>query len=78
TACAVLKALFQWLVEMRYLDFNPWTGVKASAVEREAVRIKVDHALTSAQCAYVLGHIERDAGDAIAERARFMFILGCS
>ncbi|WP_429500423.1 phage integrase family protein (plasmid) [Robbsia andropogonis] len=78
TACAVLKALFQWLVEMRYLDFNPWTGVKASAVEREAVRIKADHALTRAQCAYVLGHIERDAGDAIAERARFMFILGCS
>ncbi|WP_347557863.1 hypothetical protein [Robbsia sp. KACC 23696] len=42
------------------------------------MRIKADHALMRAQCAYVLAHIERDAGDAIAEHARFMFILGCS
>ena len=76
TACAVLKAMFQWLVEMRYLDFNPWLGVKVSAQEKAATRIKAEHALTRAQTDYVLTQIERDAGTAVAERERFMLILG--
>ncbi|MCY0386282.1 tyrosine-type recombinase/integrase [Robbsia sp. Bb-Pol-6] len=76
SAHAVLQAFFQWLTDMRYLDFNAWTGVRKSAEEKEAGRIKAHHALTRAQCDHLLAYVERTAGTATGERARFILMLG--
>lgn len=37
TAIAVLRALFAWLTEQRYLDDNPWPAGAAASAEAEAV-----------------------------------------
>jgi site-specific recombinase XerD len=76
SAAAILKSMFQWLTDMRYLDFNAWTGVKVSSEEREATKIKAHHALTRAHCDFLFDHVERDAGTPAGERARFMLKLG--
>lgn len=75
TAHRILRALFGWLVEMRYLDFNPWVGNKLHALEREASTMKVEHAFTRAQYRQVMDIAERYVDTPWGQRARFMLIF---
>jgi len=75
TAHRILHAFFAWLVDMRYLDFNPWVGNRLHALEREASSMKVHHALTRAQYRHVMDFAERCADTHWGQRARFMLIF---
>jgi site-specific recombinase XerD len=75
TAHRILHAFFSWLVDMRYLDANPWVGYQRHAFEREASTVKVHHALTRAQYQQVMDFADRCADTHWGQRARFMFIF---
>ncbi|MCP1120988.1 phage integrase family protein [Robbsia andropogonis] len=44
-AVRVIKAAFSWLVDVRYLDGNPWKAVRDPSIVRRERQIKVDKAL---------------------------------
>ena len=71
----ILGGLFQWLVDMRYLDFNPWIGARSTPIEREAARAKSFHALTRDQYAYVHNYLEVRSDTPWGQRGRFMLLL---
>lgn len=76
TALNVVKSLFQWLVEKRYLQGNPWTGIKASVTERQSLGIKAHHALTRAHWNAVMDYAQICLRGAVRERACFILLLG--
>lgn len=46
-AVRVLRAMFDWLVKVRYLAGNPWTAVKDPIVVQQAEGMQVDRALST-------------------------------
>jgi len=75
TARMILKSLCGWLVEMRYLDFNPFKGSKASGEEKEARHIQTSRSLTAAQWAYMVDHVLARPADLTGSRARFILLF---
>lgn len=80
TAITLLKGLFAWLVEVRYLGFNPWSPVKTP---KASGKVKVDHALNDRQWVAVCDcledskrYVEDPAEDERYCRLRFILWLG--
>jgi len=71
----ILGGLFQWLVDLRYLDFNPWQAARSTPIEREAANAKAFHALTREQYKTVENYVEARADTAWGQRGRFMLLL---
>lgn len=46
-AVRVLRAMFDWLVKVRYLAGNPWTAVKDPIVVERAEEMQIDRALST-------------------------------
>lgn len=76
TAVSVLKSLFQWLVQQRYLNVNPWLGTRLPEPERQSRGINAQHALTEAQWHAVSRHAHTRLQGAARERACVMLLLG--
>jgi integrase len=60
-AIAILRAMFDWLVKVRYLGGNPWTAVKDPIVVEEAEPIQVDRALNKDAWNIVVGVLAKRA-----------------
>ncbi len=75
-ALTVVKSLFAWLVDQRYLLANPFSGVKVRGADK-ARAIDISHAFTDAEWALVraiANDLERRHGWELpaAQRARFL------
>lgn len=58
-AIRTLRAAFAWLVDVRYLDGNPWKAVKDPVVVDRELRIDVGRALPSPLWMAIRQHIDR-------------------
>ena len=78
-AYTILKAMFEWLTKVRYLDGNPWDGVpppKASTDnDAPPPDLELTHALTRAQWAYVVQHLDTLAPGEATRRLRFVLLF---
>lgn len=59
-AYTILKAMFEWLVKVRYLDSNPWDGVARPSQEAPDASpdIEMSRALTRGQWAFLVAYLE--------------------
>jgi site-specific recombinase XerD len=76
-ALTVLRALFRWLVEQRYVLANPFAGLKVRGVGR-STHFDADHCLTQSQweiARTVAGQLELVHGWSAAAAQRLRFIL---
>lgn len=69
-AITILKVLFSWLMNVRYLDYNPLEAIKPSI--EKGPKVKVDHSFTFAQWESVLGVLDTLPKDAKYYRLRFV------
>ena len=79
-AYTILKALFDWLTHLRYLDSNPWAGVPPPKTTRSAndaaPEVELTHALTRAQWAFLVRHLDDLEPGEAKSRLRFALLFG--
>lgn len=61
-AVQVLRAMFDWLVKVRYLAGNPWSAVKDPVVVQQAEEMQIDRALSKDTWTTVLEVLGQRAG----------------
>ena len=78
-AYIILKALFAWLTKVRYLDGNPWDAVPPPKASRDddvaAPDLELTHALTRAQWAFIVRHLDTLAPGEASCRLRFALLF---
>ena len=74
-AFTVLKAMFEWMTSVRYLDSNPLEAVTKPKLVRDGgivPDVELTHALTRPQMQYVFAYLHRLPIDARVARLRFV------
>ncbi len=60
-AFLIIRACFQYLVDVRYLAGNPWSAVKAPSVTQEINPMRIERALSEDLYERVISHLEEKA-----------------
>lgn len=78
-AIGILSGMFNWLIKVQYLSFNPWVAVSmtiASQDDTDAPDLELTRALTKGQWEYLLDHINTMPSSGESERIRFILQFG--
>lgn len=73
-AQTILSSMCSWLVKRRYLDSNPWDGVKPRLSNTPV--IATDHSFTFAQWDFIMNAVEAMPKTGQTYRLKFILILG--
>ena len=73
-AHTIVSSMCRWLTNRRYLDSNPWDGIKPRLVH--APEISVDHSFTADQWTYLMQFLNTLDKNSNYYRLRFILILG--
>jgi site-specific recombinase XerD len=72
----ILSGLFEWLIEVRYLSFNPWVAVSRSLVVKNDISIpdlELTHVLTLPQWEYLIDFLRTMPDSKQSHQMRFVF-----
>jgi len=78
-AIGILSGMFNWLIKVQYLAFNPWVAVSmtiASQDDADAPDLELTRALTKGQWQYLLEYVDELPDSREVERIRFILQLG--
>lgn len=72
-ALCILNSMFDWLVKVEYLAFNPWSAVSVSVAENkdDAPDLELTRALSKAQWDYMLKKLDERADSPATRQLRF-------